>query len=411
MGARDKNIKYSHREFEDVLDNINEFQGLFSAFWEYLGYLIKLETGCLYVYDPSLGIWKQDYIVNPDNCRGFPVEIAEENPVVLDICSSEFLTQSSSLSALGVEKMQENLEGFPPETIFLRFGTSHRAPAFITMIPGNITGLTDIKQLESVRRAVKSTFRAHERIEITNQLVAADKSITVSEVAAGIAHEINNNITPIIGRSQILQMLIKNNIDDLTIEKILNNVDIIYRQSCKIARIAQNLTRLSQPMKVEFNEVNLEKELRDVVEIMSETAGKIKHFKKDNPDSQYKINFDFPDTLPKIRGDSQQLEQVFINLIINAAHAVEVKEIGTLTVGAYSGENYVTAFIKDDGIGMTPETIDKMWKPFFTTKKKGRGTGLGMAIVKNIIKAHGGEIKVISELGVGTTFELEFNAI
>ncbi len=144
---------------------------------------------------------------------------------------------------------------------------------------------------------------------------------------------------------------------------------------------------------------------------MAKTAGKIKHFKRDDPTSPYILKLDFTENEPPIRGDAQQLEQVFINLIINAAHAIEAKGRGTLTVGTRLGDNdSVIAFIKDTGIGMNASTMEKMWKPFFTTKKKGKGTGLGMAIVKNVIKAHGAEIQVESKPGAGTEFQLIFPA-
>jgi len=339
-----------------------------------------------------------------------PNEISETHHIIdklgdcLCVCSSE-------ICVCEYDKIIDSSElprNFAPALLVL-FGTELRAPAFVTIGAKLDSEVYTCEEIDAIRKAVKTAFRAFERIEISHQLVAADKSVTVSEVAGGIAHEINNNITPIIGRAQLLQRLIECIPDKETAAKLLMNADIIYSQSCKIARIAQNLTRLSQPLQVEFKTIDLEKELNQAVEIMSETAGKIKHFKKDDPTSPFILKLDFAPHLPKVRGDTGQLEQVFINLIINAAHAIEEKGHGTLTVGTRSGEeNTVIAFVEDTGVGMTPETIEKMWKPFFTTKKKGKGTGLGMAIVKNVIKAHGAEIKVQSQPDIGTKFDLIF---
>ncbi len=401
------------QSFEDILDGVGDFENLFFIFWEYLHNLYDIRWGCVYWDNPLKEKWIRDFCYCDEKTEDLPKEISRIDKILDTLCDKYYICAEGLCEKDVPNRIDSGAlpEGFPPSLMVL-FGTELRAPAFIVIGEKPEGRLYSVADIDDIRRAVKSVFRIYDRIEITNQLVAADKNVTVSEVAGGIAHEISNNITPIIGRAQLLQKLIEEVKDPETAEKLRFNADIIYSQSCKIARIAQNLTRLSQPMKVEFNVVDLQRELREAVEIMSETAGKIKHFKIDDPSSIYKLEFRFEPDIPRIRGDAQQLEQVFINLIINAAHAIEEKGGGKLVVGAKRGQdNTSVAFIQDDGIGMTPETIEKMWKPFFTTKKKGKGTGLGMAIVKNVIKAHGGEIKVESEPGVGTKFELIFHAV
>ncbi len=412
MTENTPNYQDIHRSFEDVLDNVTDLDNLFSILWEYLYNRFEIAWGCAYQHNPLREVWRISYKYNLGEDSNLPNEISESHQIIdklsenLCVCSSEICAGDYE-NPLDAAELPKN---FLPCLLVL-FGTELRAPAFISIGEKVDKDPYSGEEILAIRKAVKAAYRVFERIEISNQLVAADKSVTVSEVAGGIAHEINNNITPIIGRAQLLQRLIDFVPDKETALKLQMNADIIYSQSCKIARIAQNLTRLSQPLQVEFNIIDLEKELNQAVEIMSETAGKIKHFKKDDPGSQFILKLDFTPNLPKIRGDSGQLEQVFINLIINAAHAIEEKGCGTLTVGTKSGDGgTVTAFVEDTGIGMSPETIEKMWKPFFTTKKKGKGTGLGMAIVKNVIKAHGAEIKVQSQVGAGTRFEMIFKA-
>ena len=407
--------KYSQEDpilrkpFEDILDNINDQETLFSVFWNYLESSFLVGWCCSYWYNPVQEEWQQKFSYS-DDLDDFPDKIEEKHPLIQKLIDNLHLC-TATLCEKDVDKQIETSE-LPSEfrdSILIIFGNELNAPAFVVLGPKSDESLYTHNEIDDICKAVKSSFRVFERIEITSQLIAADKNVTVSEVAAGIAHEINNNITPIIGRAQLLQRIIDKIEDSETGEKITANVNIIYNQSCKIARIAQNLTRLSQPMKIEFDEVDLEKELAEVVEIMAETAGKIKHFKSDDPDSPFILKMDFTEDLPSIRGDAQQLEQVFINLIINASHAIEAKGRGTLTVGTRKGEDdTAVAFIKDTGTGMNKATMDKMWKPFFTTKKKGKGTGLGMAIVKNIIKAHGAEIQVESEPGAGTEFRIVF---
>jgi len=412
MTVNTPNNQDIQRSFEDVLDNVTDFDNLFSILWEYLNNRFEIGWGCVYQHNPVREVWKINYRYNLAEDAILPKEISETHQIIDKLSENLFLC-SAEIGSGEYEYTVEAAElpkNFLPSLLVL-FGTELRAPAFITIGAKVDNDPYTLEDIQAIRKAVKAAYRVFERIEISSQLVAADKSVTVSEVAGGIAHEINNNITPIIGRAQLLQRLIDFVPDKETAMKLQMNADIIYSQSCKIARIAQNLTRLSQPLQVEFNIIDLEKEMNQAVEIMAETAGKIKHFKRDDPSSPFILKLDFTPNLPKIRGDSGQLEQVFINLIINAAHAIEEKGNGILTVGTKMGEeNMVVAFVEDTGIGMSPETIEKMWKPFFTTKKKGKGTGLGMAIVKNVIKAHGAEIKVKSQPGVGTRFEMIFKA-
>lgn len=400
------------KPFEDILDNISDPETLFTVFWDYLNKAFSVGWGCSYWYNPVQEEWLKKYVHSADDRDDFPKKIAEDHPIIQKLIDNQYLYTSGMCreDAGNRIELSEFPEGFK-DSIMVIFGTELNAPALVVLGNKSDASLYDQNDIDGVCKAVKSSFRTYERIEITSQLIAADKNVTVSEVAAGIAHEINNNITPIIGRAQLLQKFLENAGESELNEKVTANVNIIYNQSCKIARIAQNLTRLSQPMKIEFDVVDLKLELNDAVEIMAETAGKIKHFKRDDPTSPYILKLDFTENEPPIRGDAQQLEQVFINLIINAAHAIEAKGRGTLTVGTRLGDNdSVIAFIKDTGIGMNASTMEKMWKPFFTTKKKGKGTGLGMAIVKNVIKAHGAEIQVESKPGAGTEFQLIFPA-
>jgi signal transduction histidine kinase len=293
-----------------------------------------------------------------------------------------------------------------------RFGLENRIMA--VMILGKKKRKTPYfnYEIESLQRFLKILYRTYEKLELSNQLLAADKNITVSMLAGGIAHEIGNNITPIIGRAELLLNFLKIMPDRELAAKYESQASVIYNQGCKIARMAKNLTKLSRPLKLEVDKLNLEAELRSAVELMAETAGKIKHFKLDDPDAQYILNLNFAPDLPQIRGDSQQLQQVFINLIINAAHAIEDKGRGAMTIGTkLSPDEGVVAFIQDTGCGMSNETMDNMWKPFFTTKKSGKGTGLGMAIVKNVLEAHQAKISVSSKLGEGTIFEIRFEPV
>lgn len=107
-------------------------------------------------------------------------------------------------------------------------------------------------------------------------------------------------------------------------------------------------------------------------------------------------------TIPPVRCYPQQLNQVFLNLLVNAAQALESQ--GEITVRTWSGEDNVFVSVKDTGTGMPPEVAKRIFEPFFTTKEVGKGTGLGLSISYDIVRKHGGEISVESEAGLGTTF-------
>lgn len=110
--------------------------------------------------------------------------------------------------------------------------------------------------------------------------------------------------------------------------------------------------------------------------------------------------------VPPISGSSSKLSQVFINLLVNASHAIESS--GTVTVRTEHKDGVVTASISDTGCGIKAENVSKLFDPFFTTKPVGQGTGIGLNIAYNIIKQHGADVRVESEVGVGTTFHVDF---
>ena len=403
----------SDNVLEDILDRISDLKGIKKAYWEYLQQIFTLGWGCIYWHYPAQCDWIKEDGISPELTQEFPQSIPEKLEIIRKVCDYTTIGPAD-FCCLPSEKTVGNDE-FPPNlnsSLLILFGTENRTPAFIALGPKTDGELFTEAEIACLKRLARTAFRAYEKVELTNQLIAADKNVTVSTVAAGIAHEINNNITPIIGRAQLLMEVIRKLPDRQLADKMISHAQIIYGQGCKIARITKNLTKLSQPLELEVQILSLEDELLAAVEIMSETAGKIKHFKTDDPDSLFILKLDFASSPTLIRGDSQQLQQIFINLIINAAHAIEEIGRGVLTIGTkVTPDNKIIAVIKDTGTGMSQDTLEKMWKPFFTTKKQGRGTGLGMAIVRNIMEAHGGGIQVESELGKGTVFELYFNPI
>jgi signal transduction histidine kinase len=245
------------------------------------------------------------------------------------------------------------------------------------------------------------------RKQLEAELINAEKHATVIQLAGGIAHEVNNLLTPILGRTAIVQMRIEDDEPDKA-DSINNDIAIIDNQAKRIQKVVEDLNRLSRPSKPEMSPVCVGKCLAAAVEVLSSTAGRIKNFDTENPKENYYLNLEIESGLPSIMGDEQSIEQMFINLIINAAHAVEDKGKGKILLRVVKESNKVMAILEDTGIGIPDEIVDHIFEPYFTTKDSGRGTGLGMPIVRQISEQHKATVDLETEEGVGTTITISF---
>jgi len=233
-----------------------------------------------------------------------------------------------------------------------------------------------------------------ERVSLESQLAQADKLSSIGLLAAGVAHEIN---TPLAVISSYAQMLSKQLKADPRLSPVL---DKITQQSFRAAEIANGLLNFSRTSTTEFRETNLNQVIRDTLSLLEH------QFKT----AQISVDLALVDGLPAINGNSGKLQQVFLNLLLNAKEAMPgggVLRIATLVNG------HVEALVTDSGSGIAPEHLKRIYDPFFTTKtmpKPGdrRGTGLGLSVSYGIIQEHAGKIHVESAVGSGTTFHLEF---
>ncbi len=243
-----------------------------------------------------------------------------------------------------------------------------------------------------------------EQSALKQQLIQAQKMEAIGQLAGGVAHDFNNLLTVIKGYSQLLLAEISFDQD----HEYYNNL----MQIDSAAKRAESLTRqllafsrrqILEPKILDLNDIiqNLEKMLRRLIE------------------EDIALTIKFGSELGGIKADSGQIEQVIINMVVNARDAMPeggklVVETSNASVGKNSDEvkrgakpgNYVRLSIADNGIGMDEEIQSKIFDPFFTTKEKGKGTGLGLATVYRIIQQSGGYILVDSTPGVGTTFDL-----
>jgi PAS domain S-box-containing protein len=233
-----------------------------------------------------------------------------------------------------------------------------------------------------------------ERVSLEAQLAQADKLSSIGLLAAGVAHEIN---TPLAVISSYSQMLSKQLRGDARLGPLL---DKITQQSFRAAEIANGLLNFSRTSTTEFRETNLNQVIRDTLSLLEH------QFKT----AQINVDLALAEELPAINGNPGKLQQVFLNLLLNAKEAMPAGgrlRVATLVNG------HVEAVVADSGSGIAPEHLKRIYDPFFTTKampKPGdrRGTGLGLSVSYGIIQEHAGKIHVESAVGAGTTFHLEF---
>jgi two-component system, NtrC family, sensor kinase len=233
-----------------------------------------------------------------------------------------------------------------------------------------------------------------ERVELEGQLSQADKLSSIGLLAAGVAHEVN---TPLAVISSYTQMLAKQLQGDPQKSGLL---DKITRQTFRASEIVNNLLNFSRTSGTEFADV-------DVNKIISDTLALLEHQFKT---AKIQVQPSFTAPLSPIQGNAGRLQQVFLNLFLNAKDAMPGG--GTLHVATTNGE-MVSVRVSDTGTGIAAEHIQRIYDPFFTTKTtpregQNRGTGLGLSVTYGIIQEHAGKIRVESAPGAGTTFALDF---
>jgi two-component system NtrC family sensor kinase len=223
------------------------------------------------------------------------------------------------------------------------------------------------------------------------QLIQSERLAATGRLAFDIAHEINNPLAGIITYVHIvMEDLPEDSPERHNMEKILKAAN-----RCKI--IVKGLLDFARSETHEKEEVEVNSLIKDSLELVE---GHL-FFKK------VKMNLQFHPGLPLLRAVRVKLEQVFLNMIVNAAEAMQGNGELKISTSFDSDLNMLVIVFQDTGPGIEPENLAKVFEPFFTTKQRGRGTGLGLAISHGIIKQHNGAIRVRSQLGKGATFIIE----
>ena len=228
-----------------------------------------------------------------------------------------------------------------------------------------------------------------------DQLQRADKMVTLGELTASMAHDINNHSAIIMSRADYLLFESENNGD---LQKYKEDLEVVNNQIEKISKITVNILKHSKKLAKNFISIDLVQLLEDSIDMVEPLIKKKKIFLK----REIKLDKAI------ITGDPNQLEQIILNLVSNASDALKDGGEITILLQKNADEN-IQLIVKDNGIGIENEALDKIFSPFYTNKEADKGTGLGLYIVKNICKNHNAKIDCESKINKGTTFRITFN--
>ena len=223
------------------------------------------------------------------------------------------------------------------------------------------------------------------------ELLQREKLASLGKLAAGIAHEINQPLTGVLTFASLLKKKFQND------ESTRNDLEIIVRETTRIRRIVQGVLDFARETPVQKKPIRIEQVLNQTLQIV------------EHQERFFGINLirEYGDDVPEVAVDIGQMEQVVLNIILNAVGVMDGS--GTLTLRTRKTDKWVEIDFEDTGPGMPPEILDKIFDPFFTTKDstEGTGMGLGLAISYGIVNNHDGQIHVKSKVGEGTTFTIK----
>ena len=231
-----------------------------------------------------------------------------------------------------------------------------------------------------------------DQVKMEEQLLRQERLASLGLLAAGVAHEVN---TPLTGISSYTQMLLEEMPADDPRREILQKIEA---QSRRASSIANSLLDLVRPERAPFEGVSLDAAAREVLKL----------FEPQIRERGIRLEADLCAGLPLVHGDRGKLQQVLLNLLLNARDAVG--DGGTVRVSTYARGGAVVLEVVDDGVGIAEEDLSRIFDPFFTTKGVGKGTGLGLSISHGIVREHGGEMHVESSPGEFTRFRVEIPA-
>jgi two-component system, NtrC family, sensor kinase len=229
------------------------------------------------------------------------------------------------------------------------------------------------------------------------KLIQADRLASLGQLAASVAHEINNPISGVLNLSMLMQRVLKD--DGIPPERIPDfrrYLGQVSHETARVGRIVSDLLSFSRRSTPQSVDASLNAIVQTTISLVShklELAG-------------VTVDLQLDDALPTVRCDGSQIQQVVMNLVLNGAEAIKGSGRVTVRTEHLASEKSVLLEVSDTGAGIPPEIAKRIFDPFFTTKEEGKGVGLGLAVVYGIVEAHGGDIEVNSRIGEGTRFRI-----
>jgi len=247
-----------------------------------------------------------------------------------------------------------------------------------------------------VTSVVHITRNITEHKKMQAQIITNDRLASIGELISGVAHELNNPLTGVIGFSDLLAGR-KDLPDD-----VKEDIEIINREAKRTANIVKNLLTFARKQPKERQPTDINRAIEAVMELRA----------YEQKVSNLEVNTRFASDLPEIIANAFDLQQVFLNIIVNAEHAMlEAHGKGTITITTVREGDIIRVSLADDGPGISEDHVGRVFDPFFTTKEVGKGTGLGLSICYGTITDHGGRIYVESKPGKGATFIIELPVV
>lgn len=228
-----------------------------------------------------------------------------------------------------------------------------------------------------------------DKVKLQKQLRHADRLATIGQLAAGVAHELNEPIGSILGFSQLAKK------DPDLPGGVKKDIEKIMKASLHAREVVKKLMLFARQMPPQKTQVSLNQVVEEGLYILESRCAK----------EGIKVVRSLSEGLPEVTADPAQLTQVLVNIVVNAIQAMP--DGGKLAIETSASDKYVSLIIIDTGVGMSENIIKKIFLPFFTTKDVGQGTGLGLPVVHGIVTSHGGIINVESKVGKGTRFEIQ----
>ena len=264
--------------------------------------------------------------------------------------------------------------------------------AFIGVLTAMLTDRVEKEERVRIKLNIAYQELVRRLRENEEQLIQAEKLTSLGQMAASIAHEINNPLAGVLVYTQLLSKKVAG--DTFKKEEALDYLSKMESAVSRCSRIIRNLLDFARQTEPMLRLVDINQVIEQVLSMVGHQAQL----------QNVEVVKEFSPSLPKVMADFDQLQQIFTNLTLNAIQAMP--DGGRLTIRSAAVDGEVRIDVQDTGCGISKENMGKLFTPFFTTKAKGKGVGLGLAVVHGIIERHEGRIKVQSEVGKGTTFSV-----